>query len=120
MGTNAWLVGWGRRLGGGLETPTLTHVGPHEALARRQRGGERVHAPGCLGRPENGGRHDEHGWFRPGPGKVFGVGRLFDGHGYGHPSQVVSVNDWESLMNHDSVQARVGGQMGRSGELGGW
>jgi hypothetical protein len=83
----------------------------------------RVHAPGCLGRPENDGRHDEHGDFRPGPGKVFGIGRFYDGHGYGHPRQAVSCqcltcNRWEAQLNIDSLRAMGVVQMWRSGELG--
>jgi hypothetical protein len=63
----------------------------------------RVHSPGCLGRPENGGRHDEHGQYRPGPGLAHGVGRTFDGLPYEHRRQVNSCqciicNKWEEVL----------------------
>jgi hypothetical protein len=63
----------------------------------------RVHSPGCLGRPENGGRHDEHGQYRPGPGLAHGVGRWFDGLPYAHSRQVnacqcIVCNKWEEVL----------------------
>jgi hypothetical protein len=75
-----------------------------------RRKSKREHSPKCMGLPANGGRHDGHGQFRPGPGKVFGIGRFYDGHGYGHPRQVLSCqcgncNRWEAAQLFAAVVA---------------
>jgi hypothetical protein len=97
----------------------LGGAGGPESACKRER------APTCLGMPENGGRHDEHGQFRPAPGEVFGVGRFYDGHGYGHPRQVLVCqcgicNRWEAGQMYDEVKAIEVVQMWQGGESGGW
>jgi hypothetical protein len=62
---------------------------------------------GCLG-----GRSDEHGERRPGPGEVFGLGRFCDGLGYGHEKQVLACqcgpcNKWEAAQLSKELFASV-------------